>query len=93
MYLVLELKTSPIFSLSDSSEADMDMFSEFTWPPYRKVSSYDPYEDDSRLSIKFIDFCPHSRKLCIGCDGGQVVSFALNPMQADVRVAVSDQHY
>ena len=88
MNLVLELKTAPIFLTSEEA-GDVDMFSEFTWPPYRKVSSYDPFEDDVRLSIKFIEFCPHTRKLCVAGEGGQVVTFALNPMQADVRVAVS----
>ena len=89
MVLLLDLKTAPIFSNPDSNEGDLDMFSEFTWPPYRKVSSYDPFDDDTRLSIKFIEFCPHSRKLCAGGEGGQVLTFALNTMPADVRVAVS----
>ncbi|XP_019855603.1 PREDICTED: lethal(2) giant larvae protein homolog 2-like [Amphimedon queenslandica] len=86
MDLIYELKTSSIFQNSDGEEFDEAAFSEFQWPPYRKVSSYDPYDDDTRLSIRFIDFCPYSLKLCIGGEGGQALTFAFNPEPAEVRV-------
>lgn len=88
MDLIYELKTSAIFQNSDGEEFDEAAFSEFQWPPYRKVSSYDPYDDDTRLSIRFIDFCPFSLKLCIGGEGGQALTFAFNPEPAEVRVEV-----
>ena len=93
MHQISEVKTGVIFGASDLDPtlgADTEgMFSEFSWPPYRKVGSYDPFSDDQRLAIKFIDFCPYTRKLCVGGAGGQVVTFALNPMPADVMVEVN----
>ena len=89
MDLVFELKTSSIFQNSDGEDFDEEAFSEFQWPPYRKVGSYDPFDDDTRLSIRFIEFCPFSLKLCIGGEGGQALTFAFNPEPAEVRVEVS----
>ena len=88
MRLIYELKTANLFLGEDIDPALLDDFADFNWPPYRKVSSYDPFEDDARLSIKFIDFCPFSRTLCIGGAGGQVVTFALNPMPGEVKLQV-----
>lgn len=93
MDLVFELKTSSIFQNSDGEDFDEEAFSEFQWPPYRKVGSYDPFDDDTRLSIRFIEFCPFSLKLCIGGEGGQALTFAFNPEPAEVRVEVSVSHY
>ena len=88
MRLVYELKTANLF-VGQEPDALMDDFADFKWPPYRKVSSYDPFEDDPRLAIKFIEFCPFSRTLCVGGNGGQVITFSLNPMPNEVKLEVS----
>ena len=88
MRLIYELKTANLFLGEDIDPALLDDFADFNWPPYRKVSSYDPFEDDARLSIKFIDFCPFSRTLCVGGAGGQIVTFTLNPMPSEIKVPV-----
>jgi lethal(2) giant larvae protein len=88
MYLIFEVKTNTIFVSLEGDEMDFDdaAFSEFQWPPYRKVGSYDPYDDDNRLSIRMIDFCPYMCKLCVAGEGGQVLTFAFNSSLAEVRV-------
>ena len=88
MRLIYELKTANLF-VGQEPEANLREFEEFSWPPYRKVSSYDPFEDDPRLAIKFIEFCPHSRTLCVGGNGGQVITFSLNPLPNEIRLEVS----
>ena len=88
MRLIYELKTANLF-VGQEPEANLREFEEFSWPPYRKVSSYDPYEDDPRLAVKFIEFCPHSRTLCVGGNGGQVITFSLNPLPNEIRLEVS----
>ena len=93
MRLIYELKTANLFLGEDIDPALLDDFADFSWPPYRKVSSYDPFEDDARLSIKFIDFCPFSRTLCIGGAGGQVVTFALNPIPGEVKLQVGTMNF
>jgi len=85
MRLIYELKTANLF-VGQEPEAPMREFEEFSWPPYRKVSSYDPFEDDPRLAIKFVDFCPLSRTLCVGGSGGQVLTFSLNPLPNEIRL-------
>lgn len=90
MSLIFELKTSTFFQTSEGDEFDEMAFSEFQWPPYRKVGSYDPFDDDTRLSIRFLEFCPYSCKLCISGEGGQTLTFAFNPSSAEVRVEVSN---
>ena len=89
MYQIFEVKTEPIFQTSDSDVMDLTQFSDFQWPPYRKVSIYDPFDDDSRLAIRLIEFCPYTCKLCVAGEGGQVLTFAFNPFPAEVRVEVS----
>lgn len=95
MTLLHELKTAIIFSNLDSDAVEsMGMFSEFSWPPYRKVGAFDIFDDDERLAIRQIDFCPFSQKLCIGGAAGQVLTFAFNPHASDVKVQVrSDVPY
>ena len=88
MRLIYELKTANLF-VGQEPEAPMREFEEFSWPPYRKVSSYDPFEDDPRLAIKYVDFCPLSRTLCVGGSGGQVLTFSLNPLPNEIRLEVS----
>ena len=88
MRLIYELKTANLFSGEDIDPAMLEDFADFKWPPYRKVSSYDPFEDDARLSVKFIEFCPFTHTLCIGGAGGQVVTFSLNPMPSEIRLQV-----
>lgn len=90
MNLIHELKTSNLFVGQDSQSALLDDFSDFKWPPYYKVSSYDPFEDDPRLAIKCIEFCQLSRTLCVGGDGGQVITFSLNPVPGDTLLEVSE---
>ena len=92
MQQIGEVKTATIFGGDDQLQApdtQNEMFSEFSWPPYRFVSTYDQYDSDQRFAIKFIDFCPYTKKLCVGGAAGQVITFALNPMPADVMVEVS----
>ena len=93
MYQIFEVKTEPIFQTSDNDVMDFAVFSEFQWPPYRKVSTYDPFDDDSRLAIRLIEFCPYTCKLCVGGEGGQVLTFAFNPFPAEVRVEVSISYF
>lgn len=93
MYQIFEFKTEPIFQTSDNDVMDFAVFSEFQWPPYRKVSTYDPFDDDSRLAIRLIEFCPYTCKLCVGGEGGQVLTFAFNPFPAEVRVEVSTSYF
>ena len=89
MRRIHELKTANLFV---GQEPDNDLmnedFSDFKWPPFRKVSSYDPYEDDPRLAIKFIEFCPHSKTLCVGGNGGQAITFSLSPMPTEIHLEV-----
>jgi len=89
MRMIHELKTANLF-VGQEPDADVlnEEFSDFKWPPYRKVSSYDPFEDDPRLSIKFIEFCAHSKTLCVGGQGGQVITFSLNPLPSEIHVEV-----
>ncbi len=89
MRLIYELKTSNLFVGQEPESALMEEFSEFKWPPYRKVSVFDPFEDDPRLAIKLIEFCPNSSSLCIGGNGGQVISFSLNPSPSESALEVS----
>ena len=88
MYLIFEIKTNTLFHGSDDVEFDDMAFSEFQWPPYRKVGTYDPFDDDTRLSIRLIEFCPYSCKLCVAGEGGQTLTYAFNPMEAEIRVEV-----
>lgn len=91
MYMLFEIKTGLLFQSSETDGVDFDdmAFSEFQWPPYRKVGTYDPYDDDTRLSIRLIEFCPYSCKLCVAGEGGQTLTYAFNPMEAEIRVEVS----
>ena len=86
MQLIYELRTANLF-LGQEPEA-VDDFADFRWPPYKKVSSYDPFEDDPRLAIKFIEMCPFSRTLCVAGNGGQVLTFSLNLLSSDIRLEV-----
>lgn len=87
MRLITELRTANLFVGQEPLNLT-DEFSDFRWPPYRKVSSYDPYEDDPRLAIKFIELCPFSKTLCVGGSGGQVVTFSFNPTPNSVKLEV-----
>ena len=88
MSLVCELKTANLF-VGQEPDNLLEEFVDFRWPPYRKVSSYDPFDDDPRLSIKFIEFCPFSKTLCVGGNGGQVITFSLNPSPNETKIEVS----
>ena len=88
MRLIYEFKTSNLFVGQEPESSLLEEFSDFKWPPYHKVSVYDPFEDDPRLAIRMIEFCPNSRSLCIGGNGGQVISFSLNPFPNEVSVQV-----
>jgi lethal(2) giant larvae protein len=85
MRLIYELPTANLF-VGQEPEQVMDDFSDFKWPPYKKVSEYDTFEDDSRLAVRFIELCPFSRTLCVGGGGGQVLTFSLNLLAADIRL-------
>ena len=87
MRLIYELTTADLF-VGQEPEPTLDDFSDFKWPPYKKVSSYDPFEDDARLAVKFIEMCSFSRTLCVGGSGGQVLTFSLNLLSNDIRLAV-----
>ena len=87
MRLIYELTTADLF-VGQEPEPTLDDFSDFKWPPYKKVSSYDPFEDDARLAVKFIEMCSFSRTLCVGGSGGQVLTFSLNLLTSDIRLAV-----
>ena len=87
MRLIYELKTANLF-VGQEPEVLLDDFADFKWPPYRKVSSYDPFEDDPRLAIRFIEFCHFSRTLCVGGNGGQVITFSLNSLPNDIKLEV-----
>ncbi len=88
MKIMYEMKTANLFVGQEAESELMEDFSDFKWPPYHKVSSYDPYEDDPRLAIKFIEFCPLSRTLCVGGNGGQVITFSLNPIPNEISLEV-----
>lgn len=87
MRLIYELPTANLF-VGQEPEPSLDDFSDFKWPPYKKVGSYDNFEDDSRLAVRFIDMCPFSRTLCVGGGGGQVLTFSLNLLATDIRLEV-----
>ena len=93
MRLIYALKTANLFVGQESHSEVIEDFSDFKWPPYHKVSSYDPFEDDPRLAIKCIEFCPLSKTLCIGGNGGQVISFSLNPMPGETSLEVGHSLY
>ena len=87
MRLIYELSTANLF-VGQEPDTALDDFSDFKWPPYKKVSSYDNFEDDARLAVRFIELCPFSRTLCVGASGGQVLTFSLNLLSADIRLEV-----
>ena len=87
MRLIYELTTANLF-VGQEPEPGLDDFSDFKWPPYKKVSSYDNFEDDARLAVRFIEMCPFSRTLCVGGSGGQVLTFSLNLLTTDIRLEV-----
>ena len=89
MRLIYQLQTANLFAGQESQSELMEDFSDFKWPPYFKVSSYDPFEDDPRLAIKCIEFCAFSRTLCVGGNGGQIITFSLNPVPSEVSLEVS----
>lgn len=93
MRLIYELKTANLFVGQESESELLEDFSNFKWPPYYQASSYDPFEDDPRLSIKFIEFCPLSRTLCVGGNGGQVITFSLNPVPSETLIEVSSNNH
>ena len=88
MRLMYELKTANLFVGQEQESELLEDFSDFKWPPYYKASSFDPFEDDPRLAIKFIEFCQLSRTLCVGGNGGQVITFSLNPMPNEISLEV-----
>ena len=89
MRLISQVKTANLFVGQESQSELLEDFSDFKWPPYYKVSTFDPFEDDSRLAIKCLEFCPLSRTLCIGGNGGQVITFSFNPMPTEISLEVS----
>jgi len=89
MKLIYELKTSNLFLGQEPESVLMEEFSDFKWPPYRKVGVFDPFEDDPRLAIKHIEFCPNSHSLCTGGNAGQVLSFSLNPNPNEAPLEVN----
>ncbi|XP_071444804.1 lethal(2) giant larvae protein homolog 1 isoform X2 [Hetaerina americana] len=46
---------------------------EESWPPFRKVGTFDPYSDDPRLAIKKISLCPQSGTLAIAGTAGHII--------------------
>ncbi len=90
MRMIHELKTAILFvGQEPDANAMNEEFSDYNWPPYRKVSSYDPFEDDPRLAVKFVEFSPHSKTLCVGGSGGQVITFSLNSLPSEIHLEVS----
>ncbi len=88
--MIHELKTAILFvGQEPDADAMNEEFSDYNWPPYRKVSSYDPFEDDPRLAVKFVEFSPHSKTLCVGGSGGQVITFSLNSLPSEIHLEVS----
>lgn len=93
MRLIYKLKTANLFVGQESPSELLEDFADFKWPPYYKVSTFDPFEDDPRLAIKCVEFCPHSRTLCLGGNGGQVITFSLNPISSEISLEVSHRTY
>jgi lethal(2) giant larvae protein len=89
MKLISQVKTANLFVGQESPVEVMEDFSDFKWPPYYKVSTYDPFEDDPRLAIKCLEFCPLSRTLCVGGNGGQVITFSFSPMPTEISLKVT----
>ncbi len=90
MRMVHELKTAILFvGQEPDTDAMNEEFSDYNWPPYRKVSSYDPFEDDQRLAVRFVEFSAHSKTLCVGGNGGQVITFSLNSLPSEIHLEVS----
>ena len=88
MKLIHELKTANLFIGCEPESFQDDTFSDFKWPPYRKVSTYDPFEDDPRLAIKNIELDVYDQTLCIGGNSGQVVVFSFRKQSSDVHLQV-----
>ncbi|KAL5473149.1 hypothetical protein EMCRGX_G027597 [Ephydatia muelleri] len=89
MKLIHELKTANLFIGCEPESFQDDTFSDFKWPPYRKVSTYDPFEDDPRLAIKNVELDVYDQTLCIGGNSGQVVVFSFRKESSDVHLQSS----
>ncbi|VDM98108.1 unnamed protein product [Thelazia callipaeda] len=63
--------------LSDKS-SDEDSNELTDWPPFRKVGTYDPFCDDSRLAIQKIYFDSASGQLVVGGRAGHVIVYDLD---------------
>lgn len=56
----------------DAEEADGS-----EWPPFRKVGTFDPYSDDTRLAIRRLALCPMTGAFAAAGTAGQVLYFKL----------------
>ncbi|XP_074648928.1 LLGL scribble cell polarity complex component 2-like [Tubulanus polymorphus] len=83
--LLYKLSTSTIFT--DDVAADSANDGEEEWPPFRKVSTYDPFSDDPRLAIQRIELCPLSETLVVGGSAGQVVMMNIEGEETTKEVA------
>lgn len=86
MSLIYKLKTSEYFQTEstplddDTNEHDTSNNAnvEDSWPPFRKVGTFDPYSDDPKLGIQKLYLCPLREILVIAGTAGQVLIMNLN---------------
>lgn len=71
--MVTQYHTAKLFE-SNAYEGDgAGEGEEYTWPPFRKTGTYDPYSDDPRLVLCKVEFCIRSGYLVTAGNAGQVV--------------------
>ncbi len=98
MQLIYKLKTSDYFQ-TESTPLDDDQNisgdngqNEDTWPPFRKVGTFDPYSDDPKLGIQKLYLCPQKEILVIAGTAGQVLIMQINEKPRDLTASSIHTH-
>ena len=93
MTLIYKLKTSDYFQTEstpldddehDTSTNNANSNVEDSWPPFRKVGTFDPYSDDPKLGIQKLYLCPLREILVIAGTAGQVIIMEINPEASEI---------
>ena len=74
-FVATDSDIAPIDGDDVSPDADADGSE---WPPFRKVGTFDPYSDDTRLAIRRLALCPMTGVFAAAGTAGQVIYFKLN---------------
>ncbi len=93
MTLIYKLKTSEYFQTestpldddeNDTSGNGTNGNVEDSWPPFRKVGTFDPYSDDPKLGIQKLYLCPLREILVIAGTAGQVIIMNINQESREI---------